>query len=126
MGLRYGVAALARPTFDVPFAEEMKERAFAALAAAGIEAVGPRELLFDRAAAERAIGEIRAAAPIDLLLVLQVPLVSMNAFAKERAHGTDELLLTSGVSPGDLVVSQGEPGRSLFVVASGTVKVTRW
>jgi len=72
MGLRYGVAALARPTFDVPFAEEMKERAFAALAAAGIEAVGPRELLFDRAAAERAIAEIRSAAPIDLLLVLQV------------------------------------------------------
>lgn len=72
MGLRYGVAALARPTFDVPFAEEMKERAFAALAAAGIEAVGPRELLFDRVAAERAIAEIRAAAPIDLLLVLQV------------------------------------------------------
>ena len=72
MGLRYGVAALARPTFDVPFAEEMKERAFAALAAAGIESVGPRELLFDRAAAERAIAEIRAAAPIDLLLILQV------------------------------------------------------
>jgi len=72
MGLRYGVAALARPTFDVPFAEEMKERAFAALAAAGIEAVGPRDLLFDREAAERAIAEIRAAAPIDLLLILQV------------------------------------------------------
>ena len=33
MGLRYGVAALARPTFDVPFAEDMKNRAFAALAA---------------------------------------------------------------------------------------------
>lgn len=43
---------------------------------------------------------------LGLLLVLQVPLVSMNAFAKERAHGTDELLLTSGVSPGDLVAAK--------------------
>ena len=72
MGLRYGVAALARPTFDVPFAEEMKERAFAALAAAGIETVGTRELLFDRAAAERAVAAIRAAGPVDLLLILQI------------------------------------------------------
>ncbi len=72
MALTYGVAALARPTFDVPFAEQMKERAFAALDAAGIRTVGPRELLFDRAAAERALGEIAAAGPIDLMLILQV------------------------------------------------------
>lgn len=70
--LTYGVAVLARPTFDVPFAEQMKDRAFAALEAAGIRAVGPRELLFDRAAAERAVAEIAAAGPIDLLLILQV------------------------------------------------------
>ena len=61
MSLTYGVAALARPTFDVPFAEDMKTRAFAALEAAGIRCVGPRELLFDRAAAERAVAEIQAA-----------------------------------------------------------------
>ncbi len=72
MTLRYGVAALARPTFDVPFAEEMKNRAFAALEAAGIEPVGPRTLLFDRAAAEHAIAQIGAAGRIDLLLILQV------------------------------------------------------
>ena len=34
-------------------------------------------------------------------------------------HGLD----LRSFAPGDLVVSQGEPGRSLFVVASGTVKV---
>lgn len=34
-------------------------------------------------------------------------------------HGLDLL----SFAPGDLVVSQGEPGQSLFVVASGTVKV---
>jgi L-fucose isomerase-like protein len=72
MALTYGVAALARPTFDVPFAEEMKRRAFAALDAAGITTVGPRDLLFDRAAAERALSEIASAAPIDLMLILQV------------------------------------------------------
>jgi len=70
--LTFGVAALARPTFDVPFAEDMKNRAFAALEAAGIRTVGPRELLFDRDAAERAVNEIQAAGKIDLLLILQV------------------------------------------------------
>jgi L-fucose isomerase-like protein len=70
--LTYGVAVLARPTFDVPFAEATKERAFAALEAAGIRTVGPRGLLFDRAAAEQAVAEIAAAGPIDLLLILQV------------------------------------------------------
>ena len=70
--LTYGVAALARPTFDVPFAEQMKDRAFAALEAAGIRAVGPRELLFDRDAAEKAIAGIAAEGPVDLLLILQV------------------------------------------------------
>ncbi len=34
-------------------------------------------------------------------------------------HGLD----LRSFAPGDLVVSQGEPGQSLFVVASGTVKV---
>jgi L-fucose isomerase-like protein len=70
--LTYGVAALARPTFDVPFAEQMKDRSFAALEAAGIRTVGPRTLLFDRDAAERAIATIAAEGPIDLLLILQV------------------------------------------------------
>jgi len=72
MALTYGVAVLARPTFDVPFAEETKARAFAALDAAGIRTVGPRELLFDRAAAERALAQIAAAGEIDLMLILQV------------------------------------------------------
>jgi hypothetical protein len=70
--LTYGVVALARPTFDVPFAEETKVRAFAALEAAGIRVVGSRELLFDRAAAEAAVNTLAAAGPIDLLLIMQV------------------------------------------------------
>ena len=72
MSLTFGVTALARPTFDVPFAEAMKDRAFAALDAAGIRTVGTRSLLFDRAAAEAALVEISASGPVDLLLILQV------------------------------------------------------
>jgi L-fucose isomerase-like protein len=88
MALTYGVAALARPTFDVPFAEDMKNRAFAALEAAGIRTVGPRELLFDRAAAEQAVEQIRAAGPVDLLLILQVTFTDASMtvkLAKEAA-----------------------------------------
>jgi L-fucose isomerase-like protein len=84
--LTYGVAALARPTFDVPFAESMKEQAFAALAAAGIETVGPRELLFDRDAAEKAVAEITSAADggrkIDALLILQVTFTDATMIVK--------------------------------------------
>ncbi len=96
MGLRYGVAALARPTFDVPFAESMKDRAFAALADAGIEAVGPRELLFDRAAAEAAVTAIRAAGPIDLLLILQVTFTDAT-MTVELARGSQVPLAVWGV-----------------------------
>lgn len=84
--LTYGVAVLARPTFDVPFAEEMKNRAFAALEAAGIRTVGPRELLFDRDAAEKAIAQITAAADggqkIDALLILQVTFTDATMIVK--------------------------------------------
>lgn len=72
MSLTYGVVALARPTFDVEFAEQMKDEAFAALDAAGIATAGPRELAFDEAAAERALAEIAASDGIDLLLIMQV------------------------------------------------------
>jgi L-fucose isomerase-like protein len=68
---RYGVLALARPTFDVPFAEEMAAKAFAALDAAGIATVGPRTLLFDADAARVAAAGLRNEA-LDGLLLLQV------------------------------------------------------
>jgi L-fucose isomerase-like protein len=71
MSLVYGVLPLARPTFDVPFAEQMKERAFEALAQAGIRTVGTRALLFDRAAAEDALKAL-AGEQMDALLILQV------------------------------------------------------
>lgn len=72
MALRYGVVALGRSTFDVPFAEEMKAAAFAALDAAGIEVVGRRELMYDAESAAAAFDDIQAAGAIDLMLILQV------------------------------------------------------
>lgn len=63
---------MARPTFDVDYAEQMKDRAFTALDAAGIRVVGPRSLAFDAAAAESALHEITQAGDIDLLLIMQV------------------------------------------------------
>lgn len=71
MSLRIGVLALARPTFDVPYAQEMAARAFASLDAAGIATLGSRELLFDAAATEAALMAL-AGERLDLVLVMQV------------------------------------------------------
>ena len=99
MSLTYGVAVLARPTFDVPFAEDMKNRAFAALEAAGIKAVGPRELLFDRAAAERAIDEIRSAGPVDLLLILQITFTDATMTVKLAKEATTPIAIWAVPEP---------------------------
>ena len=72
MGLTYGVAALGRPTFDVPFAEKMLADAFAALKRAGITVVGPEKLLYDADAAEEALAEIDAHDKVDALLLIQI------------------------------------------------------
>lgn len=72
MTLRYGVIALARTTFDMEFAEEMKVKAFAALDAAGITTIGPRTLACDSEQAEKNLAEIAAQDDIDLLLIIQI------------------------------------------------------
>lgn len=69
--MRIGVLPLARPTFDVRFAEEMAAGAFAALDAAGHDVLGSRELLFDAAAAEATLAELEGSA-LDAVLILQV------------------------------------------------------
>ncbi len=68
---RIGIAALARPTFDVPFAEQVAAQAFAVLDGLAAEIVGPRTLLFDAAEAEAAVAALRDE-PLDLMLILQV------------------------------------------------------
>ena len=99
MSLTYGVAVLARPTFDVPFAEDMKNRAFAALEAAGIRTVGPRELLFDRAAAEQAIAQIQGAGPIDLLLILQITFTDATMTVKLAREATTPIAIWAVPEP---------------------------
>ncbi len=69
--MRIGVLPLARPTFDVPFAEEMAATAFAALDATGHEIAGPRALLFDTEATQAALSELDDA-QLDGVLILQV------------------------------------------------------
>jgi L-fucose isomerase-like protein len=69
--MRIGVLPLARPTFDVPFAEAQADAAFTALDATGHELVGPRALLFDAAATRTALAALKAE-QLDRVLVLQV------------------------------------------------------
>ncbi len=69
-GKRLGIALLARPTFDVPFAEEMAAAAIATLEGTGATLIGSKSLLFDKKVAEDAI-EALSAEPLDGLIIIQ-------------------------------------------------------
>ncbi len=43
---------------------------------------------------------------LGLLILLPIPLVTMRVFAEERTLGTDELLLTSSLSPAQIVLAK--------------------
>jgi L-fucose isomerase-like protein len=68
---RLGVLALARPTFDVPYAEQVAATAFATLASLDAELIGSADLLFDAASTEAALEQFEGA-ELDALLLLQV------------------------------------------------------
>jgi hypothetical protein len=84
---RIGLLPLARPTFDVPFAEERLEAMLAALDRQGFETVGPRSLLFDAAATRAAIAELKRCRP-EHILVLQVTFTDAG-MAVEAAKAFD-------------------------------------
>ncbi len=65
------VIALARPNFDVAYAQEVADEAFGVLDAVIGDHLGPRELLFDAASTATAIAEFEDP-EIDALVVLQV------------------------------------------------------
>ena len=69
--LKISVLPLARPTFDVPFAEETCRNAWNLLEQIPAEWSGSKELLFDAGAVEGRLEEI-VKNPPDLLLVLQL------------------------------------------------------
>jgi hypothetical protein len=66
-----GLLPLGRPTFDVPFAEEMLARMISALERAGFALEGPRGLLFDADTTRQAIADLKGRS-LSQVLVLQV------------------------------------------------------
>ncbi len=68
--LRVALVAIARPTFDVPLAQQVADAAVEALRSAGIELVGSAELVMDADGAARA-GALLDVERFDLLLLLQ-------------------------------------------------------
>ena len=68
---RLGVLALARPTFDVPYAEEVAGAAMQTLGGLDAELIGDDSLLFDAAATEQALEQFDGV-ELDALLLLQV------------------------------------------------------
>jgi len=95
---RIGVLALARPTFDVPFAEEIAAKAFAALDRTGHAVVGGRGLLFDAAAAEAALGAL-AGETLDRLLILQVTFTDATMTVKIAENTTAPLAIWAFPEP---------------------------
>ena len=67
---RIGVAAIARPTFDVPYAEELAGKAWTALESLDAELIGRPDRLFDADAVRAAMPALEEQ-PLDLLLILQ-------------------------------------------------------
>ena len=95
---RIGVLALARPTFDVPFAEENARQAFAALERTGHALVGSRALLFDAAAAQAAMADLTGQ-PIDVLLILQVTFTDASMTVRIAENATAPLAIWAFPEP---------------------------
>ncbi len=89
--LRIAFVALARPTFDIPLAQEVTRQARAQLETAGFTLTGPSELVMDLAAAERAAQEITAVPP-HLLLIMQATFAD-STMITTLAEATDTPLL---------------------------------
>ena len=68
---RIGVLALARPTFDVPYAEEVAAAAMTTLSGLDADLVGNADLLFDAEATEVALEQFDGV-DLDAVLLLQI------------------------------------------------------
>lgn len=66
-----GVVALARPTFDIPYAEQVVQQAWNQLVTLDADLIGSSTLLFDTEAAQSALAELKEKS-LDLLLILQI------------------------------------------------------
>ncbi|MCB9456138.1 MAG: L-fucose/L-arabinose isomerase family protein [Anaerolineaceae bacterium] len=86
-----GFVPIARPTFDVPLAQEMTQQVVRQLAKAGFSLVGTPDLVMDAAAVETRI-RLFDVNPPDLLLVLQASFAD-SSMAKALAERVDAPLL---------------------------------
>ena len=86
-----GVIALARPTFDVDYAEEVAAAARAVIAGVAPGYVGGQELLFDAASTRDAIDDLRSRS-LDALLVLQATFTDAT-MTRELATAIDAPLI---------------------------------
>lgn len=112
--MRAGVIAIARETFDVPFAEETARQAYTTLAVGGLDIVGTAELATNLADVRDA-SENLSKSDIDVLIVMQasfadsslvvaatdvsVPVV-LWAFPEERTGGRLRLNAFCGINLG--------------------------
>ena len=79
--IRVGVLSLARPTFDVAFAEKTCAEAWKQLVKLSVNWVGSRDLLFDAQAVEAKISDFKKE-PLDLLLILQLTFTDASMTVK--------------------------------------------
>ena len=78
---RIGVVAVGRSTFDVDYAKEVFESAWAGLASSPVELVGEKVLHFESEPALAAYAAVKAAG-IDMLLILQVTFTDSSVCAQ--------------------------------------------
>ena len=89
--LQIAFIPLARPTFDVPLAQQVTETARQLLQEADFALSGPADLVMDLAAAETAAQQVAASEP-DLLLIFQASFADSTMVA-HLAAATDAPLL---------------------------------
>jgi hypothetical protein len=83
---------LARPTFDVPFAEENLAAMLQVIDRSGVGAIGPRTLLFDADATRAALDLVLGEQP-EAILVLQVTFTDASMLAEIAARFSGRLLV---------------------------------
>lgn len=67
--MKYGVVAIARPTFDVPFAEATAASAFTTLERAGLELLGSPQLCMDEETVRSAVDDVSSAGAEALIII---------------------------------------------------------
>jgi L-fucose isomerase-like protein len=89
--VKLGVAAIARPTFDVPFAEKKAEAAFLNLRASGFEVVGSPSLAMDEAAVRSTVESV-VHQDVDAVVILQATFADSSLAVAATDHDLPSVL----------------------------------